>query len=231
MPVTALLAGLLFAVSAATSQGTDLRSGRRLQLTELIAQEQRKVAAQERSAAALREAVAQAQERAAARNSTVAAQRAAADALSAAAGLTPMRGPGVVISLDDAPRRPVDAPMRANPHDLVVHQEDVQAVVNALWAGGAEAMSLMGQRIISTSAVRCVGTTVILHGRVYSPPFVVAAIGDETALRDALDASPGVRTFRDYVDRFGLGYEVRSRREMTVPAYEGALELPSVTPR
>ncbi len=230
VPVTALAAGLLFATSAATSQGTDLRSGRRTQLTELIAQQQDQVDAQERSAAVLRTAVAQAQERAAARNSSVAAQRSAADALSEAAGLTALRGDGLSVSLDDAPRQPADAPMAANPDDLVVHQQDVQGVVNALWAGGAEAMTLMGQRIISTSAVRCVGNTVILHGQVYSPPFVVAAIGPAADLRTALDEEPGVQIFRSYVARYGLGYTVRNKRDLRLPAYDGLLELPHVAP-
>ncbi len=228
VPLTALAAGLLFATSAATSQGSDLRAGRRTQLTDLIAQQQRQVASQEAAAAALRDAVAGAQERAAARNGSVAAQRSAADALSAAAGLTAVRGPGLTVSLDDAPRQPTDVPMAASPDDLVVHQQDVQAVVNALWAGGAEAMTLMGQRIVSTSAVRCVGNTVILHGRVYSPPFVVAAIGRASDLRAALDDAPGVQVFRSYVDRYGLGYTVRSKDDQRLPAYDGPLELPHV---
>jgi uncharacterized protein YlxW (UPF0749 family) len=91
-------------------------------------------------------------------------------------------------------------------------------------------MTLMGQRIVSTSAVRCVGNTVILHGRVYGPPFVVTAVGDPDALRDALDSDPGVVVFREYVERFGLGYTVRSQRSVTLPAYDGPLELPNVTP-
>ena len=66
--------------------------------------------------------------------------------------------------------------------DVVVHQQDVQGVVNALWRGGAEAMMVMDQRIISTSAVRCVGNTLILQGRVYSPPFTVTATGDPALL-------------------------------------------------
>ena len=49
-------------------------------------------------------------------------------------------------------------------------------MVNALWAGGAEAMTIMGERVIATTAVRCVGNTLLLHGRVHSPPFTVAAI-------------------------------------------------------
>ena len=65
-------------------------------------------------------------------------------------------------------------------------------MVNALWAGGAEAMMLMDQRVISTSAVRCVGNTLILQGRVYSPPYVITAIGDQDGMKQALDQSPEV---------------------------------------
>jgi uncharacterized protein YlxW (UPF0749 family) len=227
--VTALLAGLLFATSAATAAGTDLRGGRRTQLTDLITAERRTVDAQERSARALRAEVAQVQVAAAAGNSAVAAERARGDALAQDAGLVAVNGPGVTVSLNDAPRRAGQPPASSNPDDLVVHQQDVQAVVNALWAGGAEAMTLMGQRVISTSAVRCVGNTVVLHGRVYSPPFVVSAIGDPQRLRTALDEEPGVEFFRTFVDKYGLGYSVRTDYAMKLPAYDGPLELPHVT--
>jgi uncharacterized protein YlxW (UPF0749 family) len=113
---------------------------------------------------------------------------------------------------------------------LVVHQQDLQAVINALRAGGAEAITLMGQRIVATSAVRCVGNTVLLHGRVYSPPFVVTAIGDVRALRAALSDDRGVAYFRTFVNRFGLGYTVRSERSVELPAYTGPLALPNVAP-
>jgi uncharacterized protein YlxW (UPF0749 family) len=226
--VTALAAGLLFATSAATAAGTDLRAGRRTQLTDLISEEQRTVDAEERRASALRSSVGLVQAAAAAGNSRVAAERARGDALAPAAGLTAVAGPGVTVRLNDAPRRDGMPPASDNPDDLVVHQQDVQAVVNALWAGGAEAMTLMGQRVISTSAVRCVGNTIVLHGRVYSPPFVVSAIGDPTRLRVALDQEPGVEFFRTFVDRFGLGYSVRTSSALKLPAYDGPLELPHV---
>lgn len=228
VPLTALLAGLLFATSAATAQGTDLRAGRRTQLTELISEQGREVDRQEKRAAQMRADVAAAEAAAASRDGRVAAERASATDLTAPAGLTAVRGPGLVVSLDDAPRIDGAPAASDNPDDLVVHQQDVQAVVNALWAGGAEAMTLMGQRLISTSAVRCVGNTVILHGRVYSPPFVVQAIGEPESLRDALNQEPGVAVFRDYVDRFGLGFEVRTRRNLQLPAYDGPLELAHV---
>jgi uncharacterized protein YlxW (UPF0749 family) len=230
VPVTALAAGLLFATSAATAAGTDLRAGRRTQLTDLISAESRTVAAQERTAAALRDQVARVQASAAAGNSRVAAERSRGDSLAPAAGLVAVTGPGVTVRLDDAPRKAGVPPASSNPDDLVVHQQDVQAVVNALWAGGAEAMTLMGQRVISTSAVRCVGNTVVLHGRVYSPPFVVSAIGDTARLRQALDEEPGVQFFRTFVDKYGLGYSVRSGQELDLPAYDGPLDLPHAVP-
>ena len=244
--LTSLAAGLLFATSATTAQGTDLRADRRLQLTELIARERAEVVRAERDAAALRERVTAATGRVAERDVRVARERERGDALAMAAGTVPVSGPALTVSLDDAPdtrdepdavdpatagTELVGAPdevVEPQPDDLVVHQQDVQAVVNALWAGGAEAMTLMGQRVISTSAVRCVGNTVVLHGRVYGPPFVVTAVGDQAQMRSALDAEPGVQVFRRYVERFGLGYEVRAEDVVQLPAYDGPLELPSV---
>jgi uncharacterized protein YlxW (UPF0749 family) len=228
VPLTALAAGLLFATSAETAQGTDLRADRRLQLTELIAREQADVERREQIAAGLRRAVEAAADDVAARDSAVSAAKAPRE-LELAAGLVPVVGPAVTVRMDDAPRQPGRPPLSDDPDDLVIHQQDVQAVVNALWAGGAEAMTLMGQRVVSTSAVRCVGNTLILHGRVYSPPFVVTAIGDPAALRRSLETDPGVLYFRSFVDRFGLGYEATTSQEVELPAYTGTLGLPHVS--
>jgi uncharacterized protein YlxW (UPF0749 family) len=106
-----------------------------------------------------------------------------------------------------------------------VHQQDVQAVVNALWAGGADAMAIMDERIIATGAVRCVGNTLLLYGRTYSPPFRITAIGDAAAMRSALDVQPGVTLYRQAVQYFGLGYEVRDEPDVTLPGYDGPLRL------
>ena len=59
-------------------------------------------------------------------------------------------------------------------------------MVNALWSGGAEAMTIQGQRVISTTGVKCVGNTVVLHGIPYAPPYVISAIGNPDRLRAAL---------------------------------------------
>jgi uncharacterized protein YlxW (UPF0749 family) len=226
VPLTALLAGLLFATSASTAQGTDLRGGRFSQLTDLIAAAQDSVAAQEREAAALRREVAEASRRAAAGSTTVAAESARAERVAPAAGLQAVQGPGLTVSLDDAPRQqPGEPPVSDNPDDLVVHQQDVQSVLNALWSGGAEAVTVMGERLISTSAVRCVGNTLLIQGRLVGPPFVIRAIGDPRAMRAALDVEPGVALFRQYVDAYGLRYDVSATPLLRMPAYQGPLEL------
>ena len=227
VPLTALSAGMMFATSAATAQGTDLRADRRLQLTELIARERQGVESRDREAEVLRSSVEQLAAQVAAEDSRI-GRAGPSPQLVQAAGLTALSGPGVTVTLDDAPRRPGRRPLSADPNDLVVHQQDLQAVVNALRAGGAEAIGLMDQRIIATSAVRCVGNTVLLHGRVYSPPFVVTAIGNPSSLREALSRDPGVAYFRSFVDRYGLGYSVRNDKSLELAAYDGPTELPHV---
>ncbi|HEX2315273.1 MAG TPA: DUF881 domain-containing protein [Thermomonospora sp.] len=223
VPVVAMAAGLLFATSSQTAQGTDLRGGEATELSALIPAREDVVAAQEEQLAALQAQVQALTDQAASRNGTVAAARDAGEAGELSAGLVPLTGPGVEITLDDAPRRPDGAlPIGARPDDVVIHQSDVKAVVNAVWASGADAVAIMGQRLIATSAVRCVGNVLLLHGRTWSPPFVVTAIGDVDAVRAQLAASPQVQVFQQAVEDYGLGFAVQQRAELTLPAYDGA---------
>jgi uncharacterized protein YlxW (UPF0749 family) len=225
--VVTLGAGFLFTTTATTANGTDLRNDRRPDLANVIAERKQDVASAEARAAQLRQQI-QAQTGAqAGSDAGVAAQQARSAGEQSAAGLTALHGPAVTVRLNDAARRPDGTRPAGRPDDLVVHQQDVQAVVNALWAGGAEAMTIMNVRVISTSAVRCVGNTLLLDGRVYSPPFVVTAIGDPDRMRQALDASEGVQLFRQAAADFGLGYEVKMEGDVTVPAYDGSIALRS----
>jgi uncharacterized protein YlxW (UPF0749 family) len=230
VPVTALLAGLLFATSATTSHGFDLRVTGRDDVNSLASRQQRAVIAQGRQLAALQGQLQAATSEAAKTDGRVAQARDAADAIAGAAGLQPVAGPALTVTLNDAPALPGKQRGSVPPDYLVVHQQDVQAVVNALWAGGAEAMSLQGQRVISTTAVRCVGNTLLLHGVVYSPPYTVQAIGDPTRLQQSLDASPDVIIYKQYVDAYKLGYRVDLNPDATMPAYTGALTLAHARP-
>lgn len=225
VPLIAAAAGLLFTTTATTAGGTDLREDRRPQLTQLIHDARQRVADREAEAARLRADVERRTEALANTDQPIAAERRRAAASREAAGFTALTGPGVIVELDDA-RRLDSLPEGASNDDLVVHQGDVQAVVNALWAGGAEAMSIMNVRVLSTSAVRCVGNTLLLHGRVYSPPFKIVAIGDPGSLQRALAASEGVRLFKDAVNHYQLGYR-ETVATVSVPAFEDSTALRS----
>jgi uncharacterized protein YlxW (UPF0749 family) len=226
VPVVALAAGLLFATSGRTAQGTDLRAGEVTQLSELIEQRNTVIARQSDQLADLQSEVDRLTERAASRDGAVAAARSAGDAGALAAALVPVRGPGLEITLDDAPLEDDGSlPGGAEPDDLVIHQSDVQAVVNAIWATGADGVAVMDQRLIATSAVRCVGNTLLLQGRTYSPPFVITAVADASTVRAALAASPQVAVFQQAVEAFGLTFEVHERPEVALPAYDGPLDL------
>lgn len=137
--------------------------------------------------------------------------------LAGEAGMSPVHGPGLVVTLQDAQR---DAngrfPRDASPDDLVVHQQDIQAVLNALWSAGAEAIQMQDQRIIATSVPRCVGNTLLLNGRTYSPPYTITAIGNAAAMQAALAAAPLVTLYKQYAVRFGLGYQEEVRSDVQV---------------
>jgi uncharacterized protein YlxW (UPF0749 family) len=225
VPLVAVGAGLLFATSAQTSQGTDLRSSGRSDMVDVVRAQDRAVRLRSQAVQQLQAEVDALTARAGPGDMTVARLRAQAAGLAATVGTRPVTGPGVAVTLNDAKRTAASLPKDFTADDIVVHQQDVQSVVNALWAGGAEAMMLMDQRVISTSAVRCVGNTLILHGRVYSPPYKIQAIGDPAAMRQALDQSPQIRIYRDYVAVVGLGYEVKTLARLTFPAYSGSLSL------
>ncbi|MGH3662902.1 MAG: DUF881 domain-containing protein [Micromonosporaceae bacterium] len=223
VPVVLFAAGVLFVTSAETARGTELRSDRRVELRELITDRKDEVAALSDRQARLRAGVESDTNRLAKSDGRIRGEQSRARSAREAAGLTALHGPGLSVSLDDAPTRTSGNPPRgATADDLVVHQQDVQAVVNALWAGGAEAMSIMGVRVISTSAVLCVGNTLLLHGQVYSPPFEIVAIGDSQRMTRALDASEGVGLYRAAAEDFGLGYDVSVKEDVKVPAFDRA---------
>nr|WP_231956827.1 MULTISPECIES: DUF881 domain-containing protein [unclassified Actinoplanes] len=228
VPLIALAAGLLFTTSATTADGTALRDDRRPQLAQVIADKRERLTATEKREAALRAEVDQETARLAEVDTPVKVARQQADAVREPAGFTALHGPGLTVTLNDSPRRGTDFGDNAPDNDdLVVHQGDVQAVVNAMWAGGAEAMTIMDVRVISTSAVRCVGNTLLLHGQVFSPPFKITAIGEPTAMHRALESAEGVRQFREAVADFGLGYTEKPEKDVTVRAYDGSTDLRS----
>ena len=222
VPVAALVAGTLFASSVRASQGEDLRTDQ-AQLPDLIRAQNRTNETRATQLDELQGQVDRATAGLAPGDLETQRLERQANEIASAAGRTGVRGPALRVTLDDAKLGGNDVPAGSDPDDYVIHQQDVQSVVNALWKGGAEAMMLQDQRVISTSAVRCVGNTLILQGRVYSPPYVITAIGDRGAMRSALDNDPSVGTLRDWSIAVGLGYDVKNMGQRTFPAYSGSI--------
>ncbi|MEU1487905.1 DUF881 domain-containing protein [Streptomyces sp. NPDC005752] len=219
------LAGLIFVTSANTAKGTDIRTDSSLlKLSDLIQQRSENNAELDESTAAVRADIDTLARR---DDGSTRAEDAELDALEDAAGTTKVTGEALSVTLNDAPPNATANPgyPEPQPNDLVIHQQDLQAVVNALWEGGARGIRVMDQRLISTSAVRCVGNTLILQGRVYSPPYKVTAVGDRGRLRQALDDSTAIQNYQLYVKAYGLGWKVEEDDELTLPGYSGTVDL------
>ncbi|WP_369357607.1 DUF881 domain-containing protein [Streptomyces sp. cg2] len=220
------LAGLMFWLSFDTARGTNLRSDdSMLRLSDLIQERSHKNGVQDERMAGLRAEV-----DALARRDTSpsGAAEARLKALEQNAGTKPLSGPGLTVTLTDAPPNAtakIPGIPEPQPNDLVIHQQDLQAVVNALWNGGAKGIKIMDQRLISTSAVRCVGNTLILQGQVYSPPYKITAVGDRDALNRALTVSPAIQNYLQYVNAYGLGWKVDQHETVTLPGYSGTVDL------
>lgn len=227
VPAVVAAAALLLVTSAVTARGTDLRSSDAVPVAERIRAQEAALAGLTKQADRLRTEISTATTQVSRNSRAVSDAQAQADRLALAAGLIPLRGPSVTVSLDDASKadQQHDLAAGAAPDDLVIHQQDVQGVVNALWAGGADGLTIMGQRVVATSAVLCVGNTLLLQGRTFGPPFVITAVGDQGKLRRALDADKSISIFRQYVATYGLRYTVKTAAVTTLPAYTGPLEL------
>ena len=125
----------------------------------------------------------------------------------------PVSGPGVQITLSDAP--PGQIPEGATPNDLVIHQQDIEDTMNALWSGGAEAMTVQGVRITSRTVIRCIGNVILVDGTSFSPPYVIQAIGDPATLRATVTANPRMVNYQAYVTKYGLGWDMQTKDSLS----------------
>ena len=220
------IAAFLVVVSTVNARGTDLRPGRNTDLVSLVADQSRQNAQLTRQVTDLRaqvDGLTDAENAGAGSDLPAQLQR-----QEAAVGLTAVSGAAVSVTLDDAPSSVASDGIDADL--LVVHQQDIQAVVNALWSGGAEAMTIQGQRVISTTGIKCVGNTVVLHGVPYAPPYVISALGDQNRLENALASSGPVDIYRQYVAAYGLVYDEHRDASVTFGPHEGSLDLQHARP-
>ncbi len=137
-------------------------------------------------------------------------------------GTQKLKGKAVTVTLNDAPPNAtakLPGYPEPQPDDLVIHQQDLQALANALWLGGAQGIKVMDQRLISTSAVRCVGNTLILQGRAAAPCTRSPRSVTPRSSSNAFAHSPAIQNYMVYVNVYGLGWKVEENGTVTLPGY------------
>lgn len=223
-PLALLLVGSLFVISARNSDGTDLRPGRYTDLAGLVRSESDRTQTLRDRVGELTDEVDSLGETV--RDVQVDRLRAEVASLSAPAGLTAQQGEGLRITLSDAPEEIIEATQQ-DLNLLVVHQQDIQAVVNALWKGGASAVTIAGQRIVSTTGIKCEGNAVQLGGIPYPQPYVITAVGDQAALDEAVAEDSYLRNYRQQseIADIAIGWDLQLEDELIAPAYDGLLDL------
>jgi uncharacterized protein YlxW (UPF0749 family) len=184
-----------------------------MQLTERILAEKEKNRQLEVQLLDLQRQVGKVEEEMAQRQSEAAQILSQLEAARMLAGVVPVEGPGIVVTMQDS-QNAATAPDVTN---YIVHEQDVRLVVNELRAAGAEGISINGQRLVSNSAIRCVGPTIIVNGIKSAAPFVITAVGDPTTLENALHLPGGVlQMLRDFVQ-----IEVEKKELVQLPAFVG----------
>ncbi|MEP9362951.1 DUF881 domain-containing protein [Nocardioides sp. CN2-186] len=227
-PLVILLCGGLFVVSASNSHGTDLRPGRYTDLASLVKDEADDYAALREQVADLNSQVSVLSGSMSDRDVNRYNRRIAA--LKDPAGLVAHRGPGVRITLSDAPEDVINS-TTGDVNRLLVHQQDIQAVVNALWKGGATAVTIAGQRVVSTTGIKCEGNAVQLQGVPYPQPYVIEAVGDQGTLLTAVEDDDYLAFYRDDAadPSISVGWDLELADPVIAPAYDGLLDLSYAT--
>ncbi len=131
------------------------------------------------------------------------------------AGLVPVTGKGIMVTMSDS----TSLPENGNMNDYIVHEENIRQVVNELFAAGAEAISINGQRLTTNSAIRCVGPTVLVNEIKTVPPFQISAIGDSNTLVTALEMPGGV--IQNLNEWTNIDVKVEKKERIDLPAFTG----------
>jgi uncharacterized protein YlxW (UPF0749 family) len=231
-PLVGLLSGGLFVISAHSSEGTDLRPGRFTDLASMVRYDVNRVDGLHKKATDLGSQVDLL--RSSVNDRVVRKYDRQVEGLKGPAGLLPVSGPGVSVTLSDAPQATgQDTPDTVeNPNVLLVHQQDIQAVVNAMWKGGATAVTIQGQRVVTTTGIRCIGNSVQLQGVPYSQPYVIRAVGDVGTLTSSIADDPYLQVYRaDAADPdINIGWEEKVEDLVSAPAYDGLTDLQYAKP-
>lgn len=135
-------------------------------------------------------------------------------------GGEPVHGPGLVVTLDDAPDASSGgaAPRGGQVGNGRIYDRDVQDAANALWAAGAEAVTVNGQRLTALTAIRSAGEAVLVDFRPLAPPYVLRAVGDVDKMEPTFADSATARRFMTWTSLYGIGFDVIRAKDLRLGA-------------
>lgn len=143
------------------------------------------------------------------------------------AGMVPLKGRGVKVVLDDSATNKI--PASDDPSLYIVHEYQLRDVLNLLWLAGAEAVSLNGERIVATTSIYCVGSTILVNDTRLSPPYEFLAIGDPVSLESALQDANNLKALKSRAKSYGLQFTANRSNQVQVPAYAGSVGVKYTT--
>lgn len=177
--------------------------------------------------AELRQEVAESQQAAAANTDRLQVLKSELDRQQLLAGLTPVRGPGVLVTLDDSD---VQIPGGANPNAYIIHEYDLRDIANLLWMAGSEAVAINDERLVSNSSIYCLGSTVMVNNTRLSPPYVIRAIGNPKVQQEYLRNPSYLKQLKEKQRLYGLRFDVEGTAAVTLPAYTGGFLVQHARP-
>jgi uncharacterized protein YlxW (UPF0749 family) len=205
-------------------QATSPEMGRIQYTIERLETEQQQLKA---TLASLRQELAARQQAAAANTDRLQALTTALKDQQLLAGLVSLEGPGLLVTLDDSAVR---VPAGADPNDYIIHEYDLRDIVNLLWMAGSEAIAINDERLVGTSSLYCVGSTVMVNNTRLSPPYYIRAIGNARVQQDYLRNPSYLANLKDKQRLYGLRFEMQSAANLTLPAYSGGFLVQHARP-
>ena len=116
------------------------------------------------------------------------------------------------------------------PGMALIHAYDLRDVVNLLWMAGSEAVSINEERVVASTSIYCVGSTVMVNDTRMAPPFVIQAIGDPAAQEDLLRNPAYLPELKDRVHRYGARFDIQRATDLRIPAYQGHFAIQYARP-
>ncbi len=219
--VIALFVLLLVVAATQTSRNSVSDAAERSELAKQVTQRRDELAAQQQRVDTLTRQNSRLNAALAGNEKLSSGTRSQLNTLGVAAGTTPVDGPGVVVTVDDAPN--------AQTSRQTVLDTDLQQLVNGLWKAGAEAIGINGERITSLTAIRQAGQAITVNYTDLSRPYVVSAIGDSATMPSRFAATPNGQTWLDLHQQVGLRFDVTVDSQIRLPGAQVNLRAASAS--